>query len=217
MAACDRMRGRDVVDGTLGCPVCKAEYRIRDGVARFDAPRTEPSHAGDQSDASPRDDVAVAAVAAIARAAGMPPAMYLAALLDLAEPGGVVLLEGSWCRLAPALEALRDARLLLLDPPADADAAVARSVIRGGGTLPVAASSLRAAALASRGAAGAALLPRLAGALSARGRLVAAAELTLPAGVRELARDSACWVAERTAGSSAPVGLARAPRGDRQM
>ena len=32
VAAAEAMSGRHIVRGTLGCPVCEAEYPIRDGV-----------------------------------------------------------------------------------------------------------------------------------------------------------------------------------------
>ncbi|MDE3054540.1 MAG: hypothetical protein KGJ70_11690, partial [Gemmatimonadota bacterium] len=44
------------------------------------------------------------------------------------------------------------------------------------------------------------------------GRLVAPARLPVPAGVTELARDEAVWVAERDAGAGGLVPLARGRR-----
>ena len=35
VAAVARMDGRHIVDGTLGCPLCRREYPIRDGVGWF--------------------------------------------------------------------------------------------------------------------------------------------------------------------------------------
>ena len=40
VATCDAMRGRDIVTGTLGCPICRAQYAIVDGaVANAAGPR----------------------------------------------------------------------------------------------------------------------------------------------------------------------------------
>ncbi|MGB7211251.1 MAG: hypothetical protein WBC97_01370, partial [Gemmatimonadales bacterium] len=71
--------GRSVRTGTLGCPVCQAEYRIEDGVVRF-APRAEASAA----------ELTVSAVA-------------VHALLGLAGPGGFAALVGDVTSLAVAL------------------------------------------------------------------------------------------------------------------
>ncbi|HET7025820.1 MAG TPA: hypothetical protein VFI39_11510 [Gemmatimonadales bacterium] len=71
--------GRSVRSGTLGCPVCQAEYRIEDGVVRF----------------APRPGVA-APDATISGAA-------LHALLGLAGPGGYAALVGDVTAQAPAL------------------------------------------------------------------------------------------------------------------
>lgn len=209
MGAFDRLHGRDVVAGVLGCPVCKAEYPIRDGVAHF--PAASPPSSPDDTPL-PADDALVTAVSALADAVGVPPAMYLAALLDLEEPGGVVVLEGAWSRYGPALADMGDVRIVLLDPPALPAGEHGLSVIRATGTVPFAASSIRGAALAARGTAGAVRVPRLARVLAPRGRLVASAELPVPAVVTEIARDAACWVAERREAPSAPVRLTRGDR-----
>ncbi|MDF1506359.1 hypothetical protein, partial [Roseisolibacter sp. H3M3-2] len=97
VAAALEVRGRVMVRGTLGCPVCRAEFAIDDGVAVFDADGPAP-----------------------APALGGPPeelAMRLAALLGLTEPGGIVAVGGAW---EPALEPLLDlpeARVVVLEPP----------------------------------------------------------------------------------------------------
>src|SRR5687768_17771356 len=79
VAAFYRMDGRVVVEGKLGCPVCGAEYFIRDGVAVFNE-IPAPGHALPDPD---------------------PDGTLLAALLNLERPGMLVLLAGSWARGAP--------------------------------------------------------------------------------------------------------------------
>ena len=70
--AADTIDGRHVVTGVLGCPVCEAEYPIREGVAYFVDSVPAPA-------APRRDDV-----------------MRTAAMLGLTEPGGVIALAGRW-------------------------------------------------------------------------------------------------------------------------
>src|SRR6476620_4400515 len=35
VASADRMEARHIVSGSLGCPICKSEFPIRDGVVDF--------------------------------------------------------------------------------------------------------------------------------------------------------------------------------------
>jgi len=198
--------GRSVIEGTLGCPVCRRTYAITGGVAYLGAAPT----------ARPPD----AAVDAGALA-GEDAAMRLAALLDLASPGGLVVLGGAWARYARAIRDLVPVRLLLLDPIGAApeewpETGEGVSVVRTGGeAVPLAAGSARAVALDREGGSEA-RLAAAARALAAGGRLVGPIGAALPAGVRELARDDALWVAERdratVASEGAPVSLRRARR-----
>ena len=73
------MAGRMIVRGVVGCPVCKREYPIADGVVRF----------GETAEA------------AAAAEAAEPDAIW--ALLGLTSPGGLVVLVGSAVRLAGEL------------------------------------------------------------------------------------------------------------------
>lgn len=189
VAAATRTVDRHIVDGALGCPICTAEYAIRDGVVEFGAstapPHARPRHA---------DDV-----------------VRLAALLGLSTPGGTIALGGAWQPLAAPLAALTSVRVLLVDPPLAEPLRADVSAVRGGDTLPIAASSVRGVALDASTASA----ERLASAVSALvpdGRLVAPASVALPDGVVELARDADEWVAKRTAGPAAsrPIPLRRA-------
>ena len=73
VASIERAEDRFIIDGTLGCPTCLAEYPIRDGIVYF----TErvPSDANVQPDEGE--------------------AMRLAAALDLTEPRMTALLQGT--------------------------------------------------------------------------------------------------------------------------
>lgn len=196
VAAAYRTRGRVILDGALGCPECAASYAIRDGVAHFGAP-----DGGAAADAVPQSP----APAADERAAE---AMRLAALLDLAGPGGIVALGGTWDAVADALLELADVRVLLVEPAAAYAPREPVGAARGA-LLPLASGQVRGIALDAVTATPA-RLEAAARALRPRGRLVAPIGVALPAGVRELARDARHWVAERDAvAASAIVRLGR--------
>jgi uncharacterized protein YbaR (Trm112 family) len=187
--AADRMAARHVLDGTLGCPVCGAEYPIRDGVLDFR--RT------------------AAAPAARARAGDPEQAMRLAAFLGLDDALGFAVLMGDWGAHALELRGMVECPLILVDPPADVEAAPGLSILRTDGPLPLAAGAARGIAL-DDGAAGGAPAERIASAVRAtrvKGRVVGRVSLPLPAGVRELARDESEWVGEREPAASPLVTL----------
>jgi uncharacterized protein YbaR (Trm112 family) len=184
VAAAARMEFRHIVEGTLGCPVCRAEYPVRRGVADFR--RGPGGHAG---------------------AGGMPSeeeATRLAAFLDLSDAGGFALLLGAWSVHAPLLRSLVETPLIVVDPPEGTEGEPGISGIRCDGPLPLAAASVRGIAV-DRGDA-----DRVASAVRATrvtGRVVAPVEVPLPSGVTELARDGRVWVAERDAPASPLVAL----------
>ena len=191
VASFDRMEGRSVVAGRLGCPVCGAEYPIVGGEALFGTPRFVAADAGRGAICDDPGDT-----------------VRLAALLGLDVARGTVLLAGEWGALAGALVAMVQVRALVVDPPPGVAAGEGTGIVRTDGRLPVAAGSARGAAL-DEGTAE--LLPAAVGALAARGRLVAPATVPVPPGVTELARDDRHWVAEKTTAPSplVPLRLAR--------
>ncbi|HTK48794.1 MAG TPA: hypothetical protein VL328_12535 [Gemmatimonadaceae bacterium] len=181
-----RLEARHVREGTLGCPVCHAEYPIEGGVADF---RVKERATLAPSEAMPE----------------LPEAEELAAMLGLTDPLGFVVLVGAWARRADALLDLLDAPpLLLVDPPADVPIGPGLSGLRADAALPVAVGAARGVAVDD---AEAARVESAARTTRAGGRLVAPVHAALPAGVRELARDARVWVAEREATPSAPITL----------
>lgn len=115
------MAGRRVLSGTLGCPVCQAEYPILDGIARLG---TEPSAAG-------------------APAVPGPEAAALLAFLGLDGPGGYLALLGEAGRAAPGIaEALPGVHLVAVNPPAGVVFRPEVSVVRAS-RMPLKARSLR--------------------------------------------------------------------------
>lgn len=184
VASATRMEFRHIVDGTLGCPVCRAEYPVSRGVVDFRraSPRALPPEA-------PPDEAE---------------ATRLAALLDLTDSAGFAVLLGPWTVHAPLLRALVETPLVIVDPPEGTEGEPGISVIRCDAALPLADGAARGIAV------DAGPPDRIASAVRAtrtRGRLVLPAGVALPAGVRELARDATLVVAEREAAASPPVTL----------
>jgi uncharacterized protein YbaR (Trm112 family) len=184
--AARRTEDRHVLEGTLGCPVCHAEYPIHDGIADF-SDRTAP------------DRAPAATIPTLA------PADHLVAMLDLADALGFVVLIGAWGTRADELLALLDAPpLLLVEPPEGVTMGRGVSGIRAGSTLPLATGAARAVATDVTDPARVADAAR---ATRVGGRLVAPAVSRVPESVRELARDETVWVGARIPLPSAPVTL----------
>ena len=183
--AARRTEERHVLEGTLGCPVCRAEYPIHDGIADF------------------TDGAATRAATGALHT--LPPADHLAAMLNLGDALGFAVLVGAWGTRADALIEIVDAPpLLLVDPPAGVVMWHGLSGIRAGAKLPLATGAARAVATDSADPARVAEAVRVA---RVGGRVVAPADAPVPQEVRELVRDDVLWVAERLALPSAPVTL----------
>jgi uncharacterized protein YbaR (Trm112 family) len=177
---------RDLEDGVLGCPQCRAQFRVRDAVAWFgetpgDVRQAIFAVAGD-------DDGSLA--------------LRVAALLDLSTPGGVVAFSAGAAASAADVAARVDVHALVVNVAAARPGLV--SAICGVRTLPLAAGSLRGAVL---DAPDAGFLESFARAVRVGGRLIAPAAWTLPVDYRELARDERQWVAEHESARSRPVPL----------
>ena len=170
VATASRTAHRHLIDATLGCLECDAEYEVRDGDVFFGAPVASEAMPDSEADA-----------------------MRVAALLNLQERG-LYVLDGGWASLASAVQGILDVDLLLADP-ASAAASAGQGTLRGiGDRWPLAAASLHGIALDRATPARTADAVRV---LRAAGRLVAPVSAALPAGVRELARDERHWVAEK--------------------
>lgn len=189
VAAASRMDGRHLVDGVLGCPICRRTYAVRDGAAWFS--KRQPDAADLTMPVADSDPGHVTRTAA---------------LLDLSQPGGIVVLGGSWAAYADAVAELGVAHVVVLNARAS-DAGVQEvSSIVVDDRLPFGAGALRGVAV-DGSAASPALLSSTALSLRSRGRLVAPSDAAVPDGVEVLARDDRVWVAERTVVASPPVAL----------
>lgn len=178
VASSERMDGRDIVQGVLGCPICRAEYPIEDGVVRFGGSATgavEP------------------------RVSNLDPEA-LAAFLGLTDSSGVAVIVGELGHQARALHELTGVQLLLANPPREIEMGGGLSglTLPASGVLPLAANSVRGVALDR--AAAPELAESAARALRPNGRLLLPVSLSLPDGLTSLARDESLAVAERAGG-----------------
>ena len=177
------MDGRRIVRGVVGCPECKAEFPVVDGVAYF-AERPGPPAEQGPAAASPPYDAAA-----------------LLAFLNLSGPGGYAVLAGSAARFGPALvAAVPGVHFVAVNPPLPPGVAPGPALsVLVADMLPFKSASVRAVALGADCCAGAwpaeaarILLPGL--------RLAVEDERASPDGVSELARGGGLFVGERRAG-----------------
>ena len=167
------------MEGSLGCPVCRAEFPIRGGEALFggdDAPEASTGNAET--------------------------GMRLAAFLDLTDRRGFAILCGLWGAHAEEVRQIAPTPLLLVNPPRGVDVS-ATGILRVQGRLPVAALTARGAALDK--SADAVLVKSTVAAVRVAGRVVGPVALATPEGVRELSRDTRMWVGEKSAASDDPT------------
>ena len=188
--AARRVADRDIIEGTLGCPVCHAEFPIVDGVARLDGgtPRLTVS------DSAPNEDAA----------------LRLAAQLDLTDPRGYAVLVGALGVHGPLIATMTDVQLLLTDPPPGIGMGRGLSgitTVAGSARLPLAPASARGVALDV--SASPELVLASVAVLRPGGRLVAPVSLSLPEELTELARDDEVRVAERATATSGIISLSR--------
>ena len=196
IAAADEIHGRHIMRGLLGCPICHARYPIDQGIADFTGGNRLPI-ALEQATA-PTDESA---------------AIKLAAMLDLTEPSGYVILVGNWARVAAALHELVRVMVLAVNPPPDVAMGSGVSGVATVDRIPVAAGSARGIAFDSLHATPRAAFAPIAalGAVKPGGRVVASAAAAVPDDVAILAQDADHWVGTRASGAPL-IRLARNPR-----
>jgi uncharacterized protein YbaR (Trm112 family) len=166
----DAWHGQRVERGILGCPQCQSRYPIASGSIDFRTVRDSPIAL--VTDSGPNDEVD-----------------RVQALLNLADPGGVVLLAGRYAALAAALSRRLEITCLLIGARSESESCVGMML---DDRLPLTAGSLRAAAA---DAPAPALLPEMVRAIRGGGRLLID-RTPLPAGVHQLARDETSSLGE---------------------
>ena len=176
VAAFDQMDGRFVTAGKLGCPVCSASYRIRDGIVDLSEAEYEITH-GCSGLVYPDEKAAVRA----------------AALLGLAKPNTVVVLAGDASSLAHNVSEIAEARVIALNSTAGIDESEKVAVVLSDRRLPFAPGSIDGIMVDETTIQ---FVPDALRVLRQGGRLIVPMGTTLPAGFRELARDDREVVAE---------------------
>ena len=191
VATADRTEARVILDGMLGCPVCGAEYAIRDGVTYFSGQGISPP-----APAENYDSAAAMRIAALLNATGATGA---------AGAGATIALVGSPLLLARAVQSIVPVRCVVINAP-DAFAAAGTlqahdmpmAIVRSDSALPLVPNAFTGI-----------YVPwdepdAYMRALRAKGRLIARVDRAVPADILELARDATHWVGERNAEPQAP-------------
>lgn len=126
------MKGRAIRYGTLGCPVCRAEYLVVQQLVRFGARPAVP----DAPDP-------------------LPGAESVHALIGLESPGGYVVLVGSAAQLAPDLAALMpQVHFICVNGPDSVTPSVTRSLVESTSRIPLRDGVVRGVVLGGEYAAG---------------------------------------------------------------
>jgi uncharacterized protein YbaR (Trm112 family) len=182
VASFKSVTNRFVMEGTLGCPSCAAEYPIRNGIADFsvglEVPR--PQRKGERRAAiHDREELATRA----------------GAFLNVTEPGATVALGGAWADAALELSVMTEARVLAINPKAGAEESETVGLLLVGLEIPVAPGSLLGVALDES-------FPPETVASAVRavrpgGRIVGPVEIPPPSELAVLAQDEDYWVAQK--------------------
>ncbi len=181
VASFREITNRIVVEGTLGCPVCSAEYEITNGVVDFtcgesieecDAARAAASHR--------REELATRA----------------GAYLDVTQPATTIVLGGLWAYAAQELADMADVRVIALNPPSEVRESERVGLVRVAGSIPLAANSAHGVALDAW--LRLATVDEAVRVTKPAGRIVSPVSFTAPTDVVVLAHDEHYWVAEKT-------------------
>ncbi|MFL5501385.1 MAG: hypothetical protein ACJ79Q_09145 [Gemmatimonadaceae bacterium] len=182
VASFSEITNRFVMEGTLGCPICHAEYPIRNGVADFTA--GEPIRECDDERGAAghkREELATRA----------------GAYLDATQPGATIVLGGLWAYAAQELAAMADLRVIALNAPGEVKVSERVGLVRAAKRIPLAANSVQGVAFDAwfeKSISGDAVRVVRPG-----GRIVGPTAFETPQQTAVLAHDDNYWVAERPA------------------
>jgi uncharacterized protein YbaR (Trm112 family) len=182
VASFKTVSNRFVLEASLGCPSCSAEYPIHEGIADFSAGAGMPSCEAERAAASHRREE-------LATRAG--------AYLEATEPGATVVLGGVWAYAAEQLSEMAEVRVLALNAPYEVKESQTVALVRVGSEIPVAPGSVLGVALD-------AWFPAKIVASAVRvvrpgGRIVGPTVIPPPPELSVLAHDDTYWVAEKAA------------------
>ncbi|OLD44946.1 MAG: hypothetical protein AUI63_06155 [Gemmatimonadetes bacterium 13_1_40CM_2_60_3] len=182
VASLRAISNRFVLDGTLGCPVCHAEYRIKKGIADFTETRELAHESPEPSGPSGnREEVAT----------------RVGAFLNATEPGATLVLGGSWAEAAQELSVMTETRILALNPSKRVQESETVGLLRVSHEIPLAPASVLGVAI------DASFPPEIISSalrvVRAGGRIVGPSAFGTPSDLSVLARDENYWVAEKPA------------------
>lgn len=173
------MNGRMVVRGVVGCPVCRRESEILDGIVDFTQAR-----AGRHTPAPP-SPVAV-------------DPQSLQALLDLGGPGGYVLLLGSAARHAVGLASLMGGiHFVGINAPPDVVELPILSLLQSDRVIPLRQAMARAAVIGAELAATPWVAEAVRVLLPGRRLVIESETATGPEKIMTLAAGQGLWVGEK--------------------
>jgi len=184
------MLGRMVRSGIVGCPVCKREYPIVNGVVDFTG-----------KGKGERGKVVAQDVTIPPSPFPFPPAdaQTLQALLDLSGPGGFVVLVGDAVRHAVGLASLMGGiHFVGVNPPSGAEELSGLSLLRAAGVIPLRPAIARGVVLGADAATTSWLEEGQRVLLRGRRFVVEREEVQPPAGVRRLAVGQGLWAGEKS-------------------
>jgi hypothetical protein len=180
VASFKTVTNRFVLDASLGCPSCSAQYAIDDGVADFTAGVEMLRWEAERAAASHRREE-------LATRAG--------AYLDVTEPGATIVLGGVWAYAAQELSEMADVRVLALNASDEVKESHTVALLRVDSKIPVAPGSVLGVALDAWFPA-----PMVESAIRAvrpGGRIVGPAAIPTPPELTVLAHDDNYWVAQK--------------------
>jgi uncharacterized protein YbaR (Trm112 family) len=192
VAAFATVSNRFVLEGSLGCPSCSAQYPIHEGIAGFSAGLALPSCEAERAMASHnREEHATRA----------------GAYLEATEPGATIVLGGIWAHAAEELSRMAEVRVLALNAPVGVTESERVGLVRVGSEIPVAAGSVLGVAFDAWFPAK--LVASAVRAVRPGGRIVGPVTIPAPAELHVLAHDDSYWVAQK---APEVVKLSRASR-----
>jgi|SRR2546423_5700950 len=183
VASFREVTNRMVIEGTLGCPICSAEYEITGGVADFtlgEPVRTEDYQPGANGGAGSDEQL-------LATKAG--------AYLDATQPGSTIVLGGVWANAAQQLAEMADVRVIALNAPSGVRESERVGLVLIGKRIPLATNSVHGVALDATFAVAA--LEAALRTVKPGGRVVGSASADAPSQSAIVARDETDWIAEK--------------------
>jgi len=182
------MRDRMVRSGLVGCPVCHKEYPISRGIVNFRRSRERVS----KESSGPRPAYAPPSPLPSADATD------LQALLQLAGPGGYVVLVGSAVRQAPRLSSLMEGiHFVGINAPLEMDEQPMLSLLYANEKVPLRTAVARGVVVGADLATSAWLVEAHRVLLRGRRFVVENEEPELPIGLDKLAAENGLWVGEK--------------------